>query len=337
MRGAKRGERLISLIVATLHRVQELERLLCSLGAQSCRDFEVIVVDQNADHRLAPLLAMSRRAPLVIRHLHSEPGLSRARNAGLRAATGDLIAFPDDDCWYPEHLLASVTGWFDSNPGFGLLSAGVRTAENHLSGPNSPATSRACTRTNVWRCAVSTALFMRRSVTTRIGGFNEGIGVGASSAYQSGEETDYVLRALAGGFSMWYEASLTVHHPRLDSIERLQKNTYPFALGMGRVLRMHHSPLHEVGGHLLRSLGGAAVRLCQGDVSRARLYALRGAGQLVGYVSGQRHLVQDNPGQLNPAPGNLAQDDSAQNDLNQHDLSQLNPSPPKRQVIPAGK
>ena len=184
MRRATRGERLISLIVATLHRVRELERLLCSLDAQSRRDFEVIVVDQNADHRLAPLLAMSRRAHLVIRHLHSEPGLSRARNAGLRAATGDLLAFPDDDCWYPEHLLAAVTGWFDSNPGFGLLSAAVRTAENQLSGPNSPATSRACTRSNVWRCAVSTALFMRRSVATGIGDFNEEIGVGACSAYQ---------------------------------------------------------------------------------------------------------------------------------------------------------
>jgi hypothetical protein len=133
-------------------------------------------------------------------------------------------------------------------------------------------------------------MFMRRSVTTAVGDFNENIGVGATSAYQSGEETDYVLRALELGFQMWYESSLTVHHPPMYSIERLRKATYPFALGTGCILRLHHYPLHQVGAHLIRSLGGAAVRLCQGNLAMAQLYVLRGAGQLVGYVSGPRDL-----------------------------------------------
>jgi hypothetical protein len=87
---------------------------------------------------------------------------------------------------------------------------------------------------------------------------------------------------------MWYESSLIVHHPPLDSIERLKKTTYPFALGMGWVLRLHGYPLHQVGGHLLRSLGGAAVSLCQGDLGRSKVYVLRGTGQLLGYLSGWR-------------------------------------------------
>src|SRR5271170_2746224 len=159
---------MISLIVATIDRVSELERLLCSLEDQSHRDFEVIVVDQNSDGRLSRLLR--RHGRLTIRHLRSEPGLSRARNAGLRVASGDVIAIPDDDCWYPRDLLASVAGWFESHSGFDLLSTPVRTMENDSSGPNSPATSRRCTKSNVWRCAVSTSLFMRRSVATAVGG-----------------------------------------------------------------------------------------------------------------------------------------------------------------------
>jgi glycosyltransferase involved in cell wall biosynthesis len=279
---------MISLIVATVNRVAELDRLLCSLEDQTYRDFEVIVVDQNSDHRLAPLL--TRHDRLVIQHLHSERGLSRARNAGLRVAQGDIIAIPDDDCWYPGHLLASVTGWFESHSGFGLLSTAVRTAENKPSGIKSPTTSRRCTKSDVWRCAVSTALFMQRSVSTAVGGFNEDIGVGARSRYQSGEETDYVLRALENGFQMWFESSLTVHHPPLDSIERLRQTTYSYALGAGCVLRIHNYPLHQIGGHLFRSFGGAAISLCQGDLARARVYVLRGAGQLVGYISGPRDL-----------------------------------------------
>jgi glycosyltransferase involved in cell wall biosynthesis len=279
---------MISLIVATLHRVPELDRLLASLEEQSCRDFEVIVVDQNPDNRLVPVL--SRHPRLRIEHLRSERGLSRARNVGLQAASGDLVAIPDDDCWYPRNLLSSVVEWFASHPDFGLLSTALHNAEYKSSGPNLPPASCRCTKSNVWRCAISTAMFMQRTVTTAIGRFNEDIGVGARSAYQSGEETDYVLRALEQGFEMWYESSLTVHHPSLDSIERLRKTTYPFALGAGCVLRMHDYPLHELGAHVIRSLGGAAVSLCQGNLAKAQVYVLRGAGQLVGYVSAPRDL-----------------------------------------------
>jgi glycosyltransferase involved in cell wall biosynthesis len=285
---------MISLIVATVGRVAELDRLLGSLEEQSYRDFEVIVVDQNPDDRLLPVLqrhaglGVELRIERRIEHLRSERGLSRARNVGLRAARGDILAVPDDDCWYPRNLLANVAGWFESHSGFGLLSTAVRSAEYQPCGPNSPEASCPCTKSNVWRCAVSTALFMRQSVAAAVGRFNENIGVGAASAYQSGEETDYVLRALEHGFQMWYEPSLTVHHPPLDSIERLKKTTYPFALGTGRVLRMHDYPLYEVSGHLMRSLGGAAVSFCRGDLERAQVYVVRGAGQLVGYLSGSR-------------------------------------------------
>jgi glycosyltransferase involved in cell wall biosynthesis len=277
---------MISLIVATINRVTELDRLLCSLEDQSYRDFEIIIVDQNPDERLIPVL--NRHTSLMIQHLRSERGISRARNAGLRVARGDIIAIPDDDCWYPQHLLASVASWFESHPGVGLLSTALRTAENQPSVPNLRATSLWCTRSSVWRYAISPALFLRRSLTTAVGGFNEDLGVGAASDYQAGEETDYVLRALKNGFQMWYEASLTVHHPPFGSIERLRKTTYSYALSTGRLQRMHHYPLHQLGLHLIRTFGGAAVRLCQGDLARARAYALRGVGQLAGYMSGSR-------------------------------------------------
>jgi len=84
---------MISLIVATVNRVAEFDRLLCSLEEQSYRDFEVILVDQNPDDRLVPVLR--RHARLATQHLRSERGLSRARNAGLRAAKGDILASYD--------------------------------------------------------------------------------------------------------------------------------------------------------------------------------------------------------------------------------------------------
>jgi glycosyltransferase involved in cell wall biosynthesis len=279
---------MISLIVATLGRSTELDRLLSSLEDQTYRDLEVIVVDQNSDDRVA--LVLSRYPRLQIQRLCCEQGLSKARNVGLRIANGDIIAIPDDDCWYPGDLLESVVRWFSMNPESGLLSMALRTADNQPSGPNSPKASCWCTKSNVWRCAVSTAIFMRSSVCSAVGRFNENLGIGAPSEYQSGEETDYVLRALEHGFQMWYESSLIVHHPPLQSIERLQKTTYPFALGSGCILRIHGYPLHQMSGQLIRSLGGAALNLCRGDFAKAQVYLLRGAGQFVGYMSGPRGL-----------------------------------------------
>ncbi len=277
---------MISLIVATVNRVPELDRLLSSLDGQTFKDFEVIVVDQNRDDRLVPLLA--RHPGLAIRHIRSELGLSRARNAGLRAAKGDMVAIPDDDCWYPKQLLEHVTDWFALHPEFGIFNVVKRSAENRPVGPRWPATARSCTRADVWQCAISSAIFMRKSVCDAVGDFNEEIGVGAASKFQSGEETDYVLRALELGFQMWYEPSLTVHHPPVDSVERLRRASYRFALGAGYVLRAHRYPLHLVAGHLIRSFGGATVSLFRGDIAQAHVYVLRGTGQLVGYISGPR-------------------------------------------------
>ena len=275
---------MISLIVATINRVAELDRLLCSLDVQSCRDFEVIVVDQNSDDRLVAVL--SGHTTFVCQHVRSERGLSRARNAGLRLARGDLIAFPDDDCWYPQHLLESVEGWFRSHSEVGLLSVALLDADNLPSVPNAPAKSLRCTKSSAWRLAISPSLFIRNSVPIKIGGFNEELGVGAATKYQAGEEIDYALRALQNGFQMWYEPSLTVHHPPFLSIEHLTRTTYRYALGTGRVQRIHHYPLHQFGWHLIRTFGGVVVSLCCGKIGRARIYITRGAGQILGYVSG---------------------------------------------------
>ena len=123
----------MSLVVATVDRVAELERLLASLEAQSFQDFEVLVVDQNEDERLAPVMA--RHPRLRLSHLRSERGVSRARNVGLRAAQGEIVAIPDDDCWYPENLLASVAEWFQSHPEYGALFVTMRGAGGEPIGP----------------------------------------------------------------------------------------------------------------------------------------------------------------------------------------------------------
>jgi GT2 family glycosyltransferase len=274
---------MISLIVTTRNRVDELHRLFASLEAQTYRSFEVIVVDQNVDHRLVEVLA--RHPSLNIRHLHSGPGASCGRNAGLRAFGGDLVAFPDDDCWYPTDLLADVVQWFHNHPDYDGLLTGCRNPAGKLMAPKFPPRKGPCSKHSILRCAIAWNIFLRHRAAKTVGFFREEMGPGALSPYQSGEDLDYPIRALKHGFRLWYAPDLTVHHPELNSRARLAQTNHAYAMSMGRVWRLHkYSWGYCLGEIAFRSLGGAAFHLCRGDRGGCRLYLERAAGQFRGYL-----------------------------------------------------
>ena len=104
----------LDLVVATVDRVDQLDRLFDSLERQSYRGFRVLLVDQNEDDRLGPVI--ERHAGLDLDRLRSPRGLSRARNAALGSVTADLVAFPDDDCVYADDLLERVARRFAERP-----------------------------------------------------------------------------------------------------------------------------------------------------------------------------------------------------------------------------
>ncbi|MGH8316235.1 MAG: glycosyltransferase family A protein, partial [Steroidobacterales bacterium] len=113
----------LSLIVATVGRETELARCLSSLAAQSRQAFEVVLVDQNDDDRVAALLDR-QRAPFPLVHVRTRPGLSHARNVGLTMAGGHIVGFPDDDCWYDADTVARVLQFFAGRPDAQGLSGG---------------------------------------------------------------------------------------------------------------------------------------------------------------------------------------------------------------------
>ncbi len=279
-------DRVISLITASWNRVDEPERLLKSLDSQSYGDFELIVADQNGDDRLEAVLRQHSR--LRIHHIRLERGLSRARNAGLHLAHGEIIAFPDDDCWYPPELLAKVRDWFDQHTEFAVLFVATHDERGQLMSPKFPLAQGPCTKRSVLRCAVTFNAFVRAQAIEAIGFFREDIGPGTSSVYQSGEDLDYLIRPIEHGFRAWYEPSLAVYHPDFRSRPRMIRTTYPYSLGVGHVLRLHNYSWWVVGDLLLRSLCGAGIHFCKLDMEGARLYAVRAKGQFLGYF-GQQH------------------------------------------------
>ena len=197
-----------SLILATVGRTNELNRLFDSLLAQTYHDFEVIIVDQNDDDRLLPVVHRARCLGIVLRHLkHSPPNLACARNTGIAAAQGAWLGFPDDDCWYePQTLERIILRSRRVDKPQGVIS---RWTEQDAERP--PGILSWKRSSNFRDIPVSSiTLFFQRELFDRIGGFDGRLGVG--QWFGAGEETDIVLRALQTGALLVHEPNAEVHH-----------------------------------------------------------------------------------------------------------------------------
>ena len=220
-----------SLIVATIGRTEELQLFLGSLDAQKCRDFEVIVVDQNGDLDIAPLLG-NRRFP--IRYVRSSPGASRARNAGLRMAQGEIIAFPDDDCTYEADTLSAVADFFESHPDVGAVIGKWEPR---------PCVREEVGRYGVFRRAGTCFYFLRREWTAPIGEFDEDFGPGPDSRYKGGEDTDYLIRGLVLGMRIFREPTIVIRHPDMSFDPNSRRKVRSYGVARMALLRKHrYSP-----------------------------------------------------------------------------------------------
>ncbi len=106
--------RLVSLILCTRNRLASLEQTLASVARlvvpESLRA-ELLVVDNGSTDGTAERVVATRLENMPVRLVQApEPGLARARNAGLRAARGEVLLFTDDDVRLPESWIGDMCG-----------------------------------------------------------------------------------------------------------------------------------------------------------------------------------------------------------------------------------
>jgi len=103
---------MISIIIPTYNRREELKELLCSLKQQDFRaDFEVIIVDDGSTDGTGEVVA--EIAPKWNGRLsyfgQENKGPGTARNLGIQQAKGDILVFTDTDCLAPSGWLKELT------------------------------------------------------------------------------------------------------------------------------------------------------------------------------------------------------------------------------------
>ncbi|MBA3368502.1 MAG: glycosyltransferase, partial [Geodermatophilaceae bacterium] len=232
----------VSVIICTRDRPEQLRRALTAVQALSPEPDEVLVVDNASTSSATREVVQCYPG---VRYAHEpRPGLSVARNRGLRETSGEVIAFTDDDAEVRPNWLAGLLAGFDAPEVMAVtglvLPAALDTEgqllfENHLGGFGQGYRSqlfdsafyRGMRRYGVpvWRIGAGASMAVRRQAFDLVGGFDERLGAGAAGC---SEDSEFWYRLLAQGWRCRYEpAAVAVHHHRADRHEvRRQARAY---------------------------------------------------------------------------------------------------------------
>jgi glycosyltransferase involved in cell wall biosynthesis len=220
----------ISLVICTRNRAAQLGACLDRVAEiDFAGAWQFVIVDNGSTDATAKVIEdFVARAPMPVRHV-TQPvkGLSNARNAGWQAASGDIIAFTDDDCYVAPDFLTTTLAAF-GDPELGYVSGRIL-----LHDPTDyPATISLSTvpqdlprrRYVVPGVLKGANMAFRREVLVAIGGFDPLFGSGADFP---AEDCDAAARASLAGWKGRYEPSIVVahHHGRkADSIPQLHRD-----------------------------------------------------------------------------------------------------------------
>jgi glycosyltransferase involved in cell wall biosynthesis len=225
---------VISVVIPTRNRAGSLGRTLQALVRQTLpgERFEVIVVsDGGGDETEA---AVVRLAPLLpnLRFLAQPPrGPAAARNRGLGAARGEIVAFTDDDCRPEREWLRNLLDCFAANPEALGVEGRTTTEEEKLT----PLTHQVVNLHGGYSRPTCNIAY-RREALVEVGGFDE--------AYVfNGEDEDLALAVGERGAIVFCERARVVHPPRRlglgEHLRRMVRLELQAMLSQFRLARKH--------------------------------------------------------------------------------------------------
>ncbi len=127
---------LVSVVLATRNRPHRLNGSVASVLAQSYPHFELLVVDDASTVPAEPVVDRvaggDTRVKLIRLDKHS--GAAAARNTALKHASGDIVAFIDDDDQWTTHKLERQMRYFADHPDVGIITAHFEVVDERRPG-----------------------------------------------------------------------------------------------------------------------------------------------------------------------------------------------------------
>ena len=285
----------ITVVIATVHRPEDIIRAVAST-LESTRDrFRVIVVDQGGGSETRNGL-QAYEGDARVRYLAMpRRGLSAALNHGADAADADLIAITGDDCIVRADRLERVTDAFARDPRIAVVFGRVTSAPFDAARGFVPGCAIECEFLarevgDLHRMTGTTAcMAVRKSVWRELGGFDEALGVGAP--LRSGEDLDLALRALQAGYTVLQTPDVEVEHQTPVLVGAVGRHPPQLVLAGGDMAKS----LKLAGGPMALGLAKLVRRWVSGGSEVAVTYGVRPdrVAMLLGFVTGfWRDLVE---------------------------------------------
>ncbi len=246
----------VSVIVPTHDRPEQIRDCLQSLMALHYSRYEIIVVDNApSTSATADFMRQTYRDVPQVRYIREDhPGASWARNRGMMAAQGEILAFTDDDVvidryWLVELVrgfsraddVACVTGlimpleletqaqlWLEEYGGFskGFSRCVFDMRENHPKTLLYPYTAG--------RFGSGANMAFRAAFLRSIGGFD--LALGPPSPARGGEDLAAFFQVVTRGHKLVYEPAALLYHPHRRDYMALRKQIYQYGIGLAAYL-----------------------------------------------------------------------------------------------------
>ncbi len=233
----------VSLVIPVLNAARTLPRCLAALGRLDPKPDEIIFVDNGSSDGSQGFVKAfeSEQTGWTVRCLvQPTRGASAARNTGIKASAGEIIAFTDADCepdtdWlkrlvvpFQDPAVGGVAGRIVGATGGSVLE--LFSALYTLQSPEQPSVHTAWTP---WAGGFPTAnLAVRRSLLEQLGGFDESVAI-------YGEDYDLCARLYRLGAAIVYRPEAVVRHHHRTTLAGLLRQAYGFGCSHAYLLRRH--------------------------------------------------------------------------------------------------
>jgi glycosyltransferase involved in cell wall biosynthesis len=227
----------ISLIICTRDRYHQLARCLESVRRiKFDQPWELIIVDNGSTDDTAAVVRNFIKTTDIraIRLFEPRRGKSNGLNNALEMATGQILAFTDDDCYPAPDFLSQVWSAFD-DPSVGYIGGRIMlhdpadypiTINESVTPRTFPARSFVCAG-----CIEGANMAFRRRVLLDIEGFDPLFGPGA--LFPAAEEAEAASRVSAMGWRGEYHPEVVVRHHHGRNAADAVRLCRPYAIGRG--------------------------------------------------------------------------------------------------------
>jgi GT2 family glycosyltransferase len=198
-----------------------------------------------------------------------------------------VIGRADDDCWYSPDTLERVVETLEEHPEWDALCGITCDESGRPTQLRWDKTGGTVTRDNIWRRAIGSTLFLKRSLAESLGDWDESYGprTHADGSIRGGsEDGEYLLRIIDRGFTLGYDPSIKIFHAEFTPGVRdraSMRKAYYYGRDHTRLLRQYRFPGWYPAWRSAQLVAGSAYFLARGQPGRARFYAAMARGRVV--------------------------------------------------------